>query len=122
MFQLFFRRALTALALALPMVSLTPQLSLAGQDGVTISNDSNLEIQYLYVSGSGNTDWGPDRLGQQTLRGGERKTFRFGSGSRGCSYDIRAVFANGRGVTERNLDLCRADIVGITPSAIQPRQ
>jgi hypothetical protein len=48
--------------------------------------------------------WGPDRLGSNVLA--PRDTFRMRVRSRGCAFDLRGVFEDGRAEVQRNVDLC----------------
>ncbi|MBD2100622.1 hypothetical protein [Leptolyngbya sp. FACHB-261] len=118
MFPGSLTKAVLAIAAVLP---LTAQAALAGPNNFTIKNDSDVEIQYLYVSDSSRNDWGPDLLDQGTLTGRAQRTFALRTNASSCNYDVRAVFANGRDVSERNVDLCRSNTVSITPGRVQLR-
>jgi hypothetical protein len=68
-------------------------------------NRSGVTINEIYVSSSQNTSWGCDRLGSEVLPPGRFWTIR--QSEAGCSFDLRAVFANGRVFERRNINACQ---------------
>lgn len=64
--------------------------------------------------------WGQDRLGEAMLE--PRATFRLGVRGRGCAFDLRAVYEDGREEVRRGLDLCvvQGVVFGERPSADAP--
>lgn len=67
-------------------------------------NRSRAELNELYVSASGNDDWGRDRLGDDTVPAGSTRVVRLPRGE--CQDDVRAVFADGEATEKRQLNLC----------------
>ncbi len=77
-----------------------------GQDGsFTVVNRSGQVIREIYASPVTQSDWGQDRLGQDTLADGRSFAVRLRPGG-GCRNDLRVVFADGRDVERRDLDTC----------------
>ncbi len=58
---------------------------------VTIQNRGGVAIQYLHVRPRGSNNWGPDRLGNDTIDA--RGTFQLSLPRRGCDYDVKMRFA-----------------------------
>jgi hypothetical protein len=67
-------------------------------------NRGRSEINEVYVSPSGDDEWGSDRLGDDTVAQGRTRVVRLPSGQ--CTWDLRVVFANGEATEKRRLDLC----------------
>ncbi len=87
----------------------TPTGAAAGQaeaddPSFRLVNRSRADLNELYVSASGNENWGRDRLGDDTVPAGSTRVVRLPRGE--CQYDVRAVFANGEATEKRRLDLC----------------
>lgn len=53
---------------------------------LTVINDTNTEIWYVYISPSDSDDWGDDWLGDDVIAPGESYTFELAEGT----YDLRA--------------------------------
>ncbi len=83
---------------------------------VSVVNDGDFGIYYLYASYSGDEDWGRDRLGRSTLPAGESATVVLDDSDR-CSLDIR-VQGEGFEREYRGVDVCDAQevYVGIKAS------
>jgi hypothetical protein len=84
--------------------------SAAGREQMTgadfrVWNRSGLTINEIYVSSSQNNSWGNDRLGNDVLQPGRFWTIR--QSETGCSFDLRAVFSNGRVFERRNINACQ---------------
>jgi hypothetical protein len=77
---------------------------LSGAD-FRVWNRSGRTINEIYVSSSANQSWGSDRLGANVLPPGRYWTMR--QSETGCSFDLRAVFDNGRVFEQRSIDACR---------------
>lgn len=67
-------------------------------------NRGRSELDEVYVSPTGDDDWGRDRLGDDVVAAGATRIIRMPRGS--CSYDVRVVFADGKAVERRRLNLC----------------
>ncbi len=77
----------------------------AGNPSFRFVNQGGQVINELYVSLSTEQNWGPDRLGQNTLPPGSYIDVRLPQG-RTCTVDIRVVYANGRSVERRGVETC----------------
>ena len=69
-------------------------------------NQTGYEIEKLYVSPSASRNWGPDRLGNDTLPNGRYWTLRFPNAQAQCMQDMKVVFADGDEITYERLNLC----------------
>ena len=68
-------------------------------------NRGRSEVQEVYVSEAGDDNWGRDRLDDDTVGAGSTRVIRLPNGP--CIYDLRVVFANGRSMERRRVDLCK---------------
>ncbi len=68
-------------------------------------NRSRSPVNEVYLSMTGEDDWGDDRLGDATVPAGATKVIRLPPGE--CLYDLRVVFANGEASEKRRLNLCQ---------------
>ena len=72
---------------------------------VTLVNRHGATIQEIYLSGTSEEDWGPDRLGEEVLPRGQRR--EIGARLRDCEADLRIVFEERRAAEERTgINLC----------------
>lgn len=102
-------------SLSLPIVSLTVQTALADQRDFTLHNESSVDIQEVYVSDSGDSNWGPDILGQDVLLQGEPTDVVFEEDdSQDCLYDLKAVGAGGEELDACQVNLCEVADYTIT--------
>ncbi len=69
-----------------------------------LTNRSRATLNEVYVSPSGEENWGDDRLGDERLPPGRQTVIRLPRGQ--CIYDLRSVFANGEATEKRRLNLC----------------
>jgi hypothetical protein len=93
------------LALLLSMFLVTPAGATAPQVTLTVVNQSDVEICYLFAAPAGRDDWGVDRLGSSaTLAPGDSFAVRVAAGK----YDIRAEGCDGSVLAEvRGADLSK---------------
>lgn len=68
-------------------------------------NRSGTTVNEVYVSLSTDSNWGPDRLGQNVLPPGSWVDIRLPAG-RVCTVDLRVVYADGRAVERRGVETC----------------
>jgi len=81
---------------------------------VTLVNRHGALIQEVYLSGTAETEWGPDRLGDDVLPRGERRTVVIRL--RDCEADLRIVFQDRRAAEERaGIDLCQTPVIVLAP-------
>lgn len=81
---------------------------------VTLVNRHGAAVQEVYISGSAEEDWGPDRLGEDVLPRGQR--LEVGARLRDCEADLRIVFEDRRGAEERAaINLCETPVIVLRP-------
>lgn len=85
---------------------------------VTIQNRGGVAVQYLYVRPRGSSNWGPDRLGNETIDA--RGTFQLSLPRRGCDYDVKIRFANDREEVRNAVNLCTSPEVVVEGPALAP--
>lgn len=87
-----------------------PALAQSNDPSFRLTNNGNVEINEIYVSSSANQNWGPDRLGENTLGVGASYVIRLPAGQ--CVNDIRVVWVNGQNRERRQVNTCNlTDIV-----------
>ena len=47
-----------------------------------------------WTAAKGDPNWGPDRLGEEVLEGGQDKIFDMRDDKRNCCRDMKATFSN----------------------------
>ncbi len=73
---------------------------------MTIRNESDEQIDHVYVTPAGDRDWGSNWLGENIVIAGKgRRQLRIGT-VQGCQLDIRATFHNGQHVEYYNENIC----------------
>ncbi len=79
----------------------------AGQDNPSFNlvNRGRAAIREVYVSSARDSDWGPDRLGRDTLAVGAHLAIRLAQGD--CATDVRIIWIDGRAEERRAVDTCR---------------
>lgn len=81
---------------------------------ITLVNRHGATVQEVYLSGSSEEDWGPDRLGEDILPRNERR--EVGIRLRECEADLRIVFEDRRAAEERAaINLCETPVVVLRP-------
>lgn len=81
-----------------------------GNPSFNLVNNAGRVIRELYASPATDSDWGQDRLGQDTVPSGQVHPIRLPQGD--CVYDVRAVFDNGQAQERRRINLC--EVVNMT--------
>ena len=71
-----------------------------------LRNLTSSDINEFYVSHSGSSDWEENLLSGAYLPAGNEVEVWITDGRSVCNYDIQAVFADGDGLEEYDLDLC----------------
>jgi hypothetical protein len=79
--------------------------SQSGNPSFNLVNRGRAAIREIYVSSARDNDWGPDRLGANTLPAGQHLEVRLPAGD--CLNDIRIIWMDGRSEERRALDTCR---------------
>ncbi|MEO3475598.1 hypothetical protein AAFN86_27340 [Roseomonas sp. CAU 1739] len=81
---------------------------------VTLVNRHGAAVQEVYISGSAEEDWGPDRLGEEVLPRGQR--IEVSARLRECEADLRIVFEERRAAEERAaINLCETPVIVLRP-------
>jgi hypothetical protein len=109
------------LALAILIARAVPAPA-AGDPSFSLVNRADAAVRALYVTPSGDPNWGEDRLagGPPIPPGGSFPVRRRADGR--CRMDIRVVFADGRSEERRGLDTCTLDAVTVGgPEQMAPK-
>jgi hypothetical protein len=102
-FPLALLAAVAAGVFALALGS-APALGL-GKHSLSIVNNSNFWIAYLYITPAGNGNWGPSQLGKdEILSPTESKSWNLDWDT--CSVDIKAVSFLGYETEVKGLNIC----------------
>ena len=81
---------------------------------ITLVNRHAAMVQEVYISGSAEEDWGPDRLGEEVLARGQRR--EVAARLRDCEADLRIVFEERRAAEERaSINLCETPVIVLRP-------
>jgi hypothetical protein len=92
--------------------AVVPPTASGAKHDITVSNESERDIQQLFISDAKANDWGDDRLGAQTLAMGKTRDIAY----RGlCSADIRVVFDNRSAEERHGINVCAAPSLVIHP-------
>ncbi len=104
--MLFRRLAIAAVALAAATGFAPAAMAQTGDPSFNLANRSNRVIYEAYASPSSDSNWGPDRLGQNVIPAGRSFVIRLPQGE--CIYDVRVVYDRQGGPAEerRNVNLC----------------
>ena len=86
------------------------------QQDFSIVNNSGHTVMTLNVSPSDSEQWGPDILGTDTLANGQTGQVSFARGQDQCLWDLRATFDNGTTGDWRQVNLCEASTITLTPT------
>ena len=81
---------------------------------VTLVNNSGSTITQFFGSNTGQSSWEEDILGNGVLPPGGSVNINFNDGSGACSFDFKAVFADGSSAVESNIDVCAVSVVTVS--------
>ena len=81
-----------------------PQTGPTGNPSFNLVNQSRVTVMEAYVSLSTEQEWGPDRLGNDTVAPGRNFAIRLPEGP--CLHDVRFVYENGQADERRGVNLC----------------
>lgn len=81
-----------------------PQTGGQGNPSFNLVNNSGRVIEEFYASPASQQNWGPDRLGNDTVSPNSRFAIRLPQGE--CMYDLRIVFQGGEAREQRRVDAC----------------
>lgn len=98
---------LISLAAALLLMTTAPLTALADHD-LTVTNNGDHTVEYIYISPVDSDEWGDDWLDSDQVLGSDQHiTFTITSG---CDQDIKVVYMNGRSDVTRDFDTCQYDL------------
>jgi len=89
------------------MLAVAPVQSQAFDHHVDIVNNSPYTVTEFNASNVDRGRWEEDLLGSSVLRPGRSVRANIDDGTGHCYYDFRAVFTNGRTLTQYGVDVCR---------------
>jgi len=103
---MIMRRLATAAAAAFLAFGGAAAQAQTGDPSFNLVNRSNRVIYEAFASPSSDSNWGPDRLGQNVVPAGRSFVIRLPQGE--CIYDVRVVYDRQGGPAEerRNINLC----------------
>ena len=113
MFKPLSRTIPLVASLCLLVVVANAQAAKADQRDFTLHNETNVNIQALHISNSGDDKWSGDILGVDELLPDESTDIVFEDNSASCLYDIRAVTDDGE-IDERQVNLCETIDFSVT--------
>ena len=101
----FIRSGLAALALSAAI--LAPQVAAAQEQNpdFTLVNNTTRTIIVMQASPVTTDQWGPDRLGRETVRPGGRFEVQLNAPGV-CQWDVRVIYDNRQAEERRNINLC----------------
>lgn len=105
------RVLLTAVS-ALALVLVLAQSAFADPRDFQLTNNSSVDLAYVYVSPSATDDWGDDLMGTDVLSAGQTidVSFKKFDGST-CNYDIKVIGTGGEEGYLYKVDLCTVSTV-----------
>ncbi|MFM2290096.1 MAG: hypothetical protein RL684_3239 [Pseudomonadota bacterium] len=92
-----------ALALLGIFVCATPAVAGKNDSDITLKNKSRWAIHELYLSSTGDREWGDDQLGRHTINTGDSFTL---TGIPCDKYDVRLVDEDGDECVVENVAIC----------------
>jgi len=95
-----------ALACALALGTLTSQAALADSRDFELINGTGYPIKHVYIDEASSDSWSDDVLGKDILDDGESVQIQFGSGDKGCQWDMKVVYSDGDTSVWHGFDLC----------------
>lgn len=81
-----------------------------GNPSFNLVNQGQRTVMQVFASLTTDNNWGPDRLGQETVAPGAIFALRLPEGD--CMYDVRFVYDNGQADERRNVNLC--EVINVT--------
>lgn len=96
----------TALGLTLAGCVTTTTTYSSSNKSVDIVNATGITMTNFYGSNAGTNSWEEDILGVSTLASGSSASINFEDGSGFCTFDFKAVFADGDVVIEEGINVC----------------
>lgn len=89
-----------------------PKAAAGDSHTLTIANHAGRPIQQIFISPADASQWGDDRLGDDSISVGDDKDIEYHGD---CAADLRIVFDNRSAEERRGLDICDTPTVSIEP-------
>lgn len=105
--------AISGLALAACDTGTTTYSSASYDRNVLVVNASPLTVTNFYGSNAGADSWQEDILGADVLPAGSSVYVNMDDGSGYCTFDFKAIFADGTSAVEYGIDVCATSQVTI---------
>ncbi len=70
-----------------------------------------MQIDKVFVSPSKADTWGPDILGQDVLKDGDKVDIKFPHSATTCHYDLKITDEEKDSVTWEDINLCECDVL-----------
>jgi hypothetical protein len=96
------------LGLCVAVVLATSVAAFSGDQDFTLVNKTGLIINELYLSPTGDDQWGEDVLGVDTLADGAQVEISFSHKETDCMWDMKIVDEDGDDVVWEKINLCKA--------------
>ena len=87
-----------------PQQQARPGQGARGNPSFNLVNQGQQTVMEVYASLTTDQNWGPDRLGAETVAPGAVFALRLPEGD--CMYDLRFVYQNGQAQERRGVNLC----------------
>lgn len=102
--------AFTRIAAALVVTAgvLAANVAQAYERWIYIVNDGSEAIHYVYITHIHDERWGYDLLGHDVILAGDYLMVEPQRPQGYCRFDVKIVYASGRSVTRRDVNLCEA--------------
>lgn len=91
---------------------LTPFVAFAGDQDFTLVNSTGYQIDKVFVSPVGQSSWGPDIMGRDTLDVDGTAQITFHNSTTTCQWDLKVDYHDGDTASWGKLNLC--DISKVT--------
>lgn len=88
----------------MPQQQARPGQGARGNPSFNLVNQGQQTVMEVYASLATDQNWGPDRLGADTVAPGAVYPLRLPEGD--CMYDLRFVYQNGQSQERRGVNLC----------------
>lgn len=101
-------RILVAASIALACLPLFGPASAQQKDQrITVTNGSDVPIEFLYFAACGASEWGKDRLGKNELiEPGQKRQFKTSITGNDCCHDFRAKMTSAATFQKLAVDVC----------------
>jgi len=84
---------------------------------IVIDNNTSKSVESVYISPKESKEWSNDILGKDVLLNGENSTLTIpGNYGKGCSFDLKVVYPDGKTSTWTNLDFCKYYTFKLSPN------